>query len=344
MVLTRRRTERLARTRRRNLWLAGSSLLTHLLIFLLLPGLAVEIAPRRELLIELVSPRAAGAQTLTQAAGKPVATPAQAGTAAEEAQSETTTSAKPVVVPEQPENAEPQPVEAQPEPEQASPQANEATSISSAPVTVPQSPEQVQDQPVEQEAVAVVDEPVSQPSPQPAKPAQARPAESKPAETPPAASQQQPADAESDSEESSTPEAEGNPGVTEGEDRPAEAEEAGGSDGEDAEGEGPPPGPSAAELRLLGEYGDAARLRIRSQARNPEQGGEGTVTFEFDVARDGHLIDVRVVRSSGYANLDNDALEATRAAFNERAEKVPFPRDVTVASWTFVMSLKYPLY
>ena len=97
-------------------------------------------------------------------------------------------------------------------------------------------------------------------------------------------------------------------------------------------------------MRLLGEYGDAARLRIRSQARNPEQGGKGIVTFEFEVARDGHLIDVRVIRTSGYANLDNDALEATRAAFNERKEKVPFPSDVTVASWVFVMSMKYPLY
>jgi protein TonB len=338
MVLTRRRTERLARTRRRNLWLAGGSLLTHLLIFLLLPGLAVEIVPRRELLIELVPARASGAQAQTQAAGQNIAAPDKPSAAPEAAQAETAAPTEPVAVPEQPTVARAKPAKSQPEPENASPQTNEATSISATPVTVPQSPEQVQDQPVEQEAVAVVDEPVSQP-PQPGKPA-----ESKPAETPPATSQQQPADAESDSEDSSAPEAEGNPSETEGEDTPAEAADAGGSDGEDEEGEGPPPGPSAAELRLLGEYGDAARLRIRSQARNPEQGGEGTVTFEFEVARDGHLIDVRVVRSSGYANLDNDALEATRAAFNERAEKVPFPRDVTVASWTFVMSLKYPLY
>jgi outer membrane biosynthesis protein TonB len=55
-------------------------------------------------------------------------------------------------------------------------------------------------------------------------------------------------------------------------------------------------------------------------------------------------MDVWVVKSSGYANMDNDAMEAARAAFNDRAEKMPFPRDVTVASWVFVMSLKYPLY
>ena len=42
--------------------------------------------------------------------------------------------------------------------------------------------------------------------------------------------------------------------------------------------------------------------------------------------------------------MDNDTLEATRAAFNERHEKIPFPPDVKVASWTFVMSIKYPLY
>jgi TonB family protein len=105
-----------------------------------------------------------------------------------------------------------------------------------------------------------------------------------------------------------------------------------------------PPGPSEYELRLLGQYGDAARQRIRSQARNPEHGAEGAVKLEFEVARDGHLIDTWVYESSGHILLDNDALEATRAAFNDAREKVPFPSDVKVDRWVFQLALEYPLY
>jgi protein TonB len=134
------------------------------------------------------------------------------------------------------------------------------------------------------------------------------------------------------------------PGAGEGEEdrRPEPA-----LDGEAADETGTPglsDGPSERELKLLSAYADVARRRIRSQARNPEHGGAGVVTFEFQVARDGHLIDVQVVRSSGYSNIDNDAVEATRAAFNDAYEKLAFPPEVTVASWVFVMSLEYPLY
>jgi TonB family protein len=95
---------------------------------------------------------------------------------------------------------------------------------------------------------------------------------------------------------------------------------------------------------LLKAWGDKARKRIRSQARNSEEGARGTVRFEFDVSRRGRLLDVRLTTSSGYNNLDNDALEATRAAFNEAWEIVPFPDDVSVGKWTFPMDLTYPLY
>lgn len=106
----------------------------------------------------------------------------------------------------------------------------------------------------------------------------------------------------------------------------------------------PPPGPSQAELNLLEDYGAKAFKRIKSQARNSEQGVRGTVVFEFDVSRKGYLLDVRVVKSSGHNNLDQDVLEAARAAFNEKYEIIPFPKDVSVDKWSFRKSIDYPLY
>jgi periplasmic protein TonB len=117
-----------------------------------------------------------------------------------------------------------------------------------------------------------------------------------------------------------------------------------GPPGPEAAAPAPPPGPSKEELSLLSGYGDAARKRIKSQARNPEAGGGGTVKFEFTVAKSGRLVDVKLVESSGYKLLDNDALEATEVAFNESHEIIPFPKGVSVGQWTFFMALKYPLW
>jgi protein TonB len=127
----------------------------------------------------------------------------------------------------------------------------------------------------------------------------------------------------------------------------ADAEEEGqGGSPEKAEPGPPPapPGPSAHELSLLGEYGDASLRRILSQARNPEARGSGTVVFEFEVARDGHLVEVRLVKSSGHQLLDDDVIDATKAAFNDDWEIIPFPDDITVDSWVFKRSVKYPLW
>jgi TonB family protein len=125
----------------------------------------------------------------------------------------------------------------------------------------------------------------------------------------------------------------------------------GGGNGAEGDGGGPvvgvpaePPGPSQRELDLLADYGNAALKRIKGQARNPESGGEGTVVFEFEVARDGSLVEVSLVDDSGHELLGNDVLEAARAAFNEAHEKIPFPREVKVKRWTFRKSIKYPLY
>jgi hypothetical protein len=106
----------------------------------------------------------------------------------------------------------------------------------------------------------------------------------------------------------------------------------------------PPPGPSQKELDMLNSYGDAALKRIKGQARNPEVGGEGKVIFEFDVKSNGGLLDVRIIDDAGFELLGNDVLEATRAAFNEAHEKIPFPKDVSLGQWTFRRSIKYPLY
>lgn len=119
---------------------------------------------------------------------------------------------------------------------------------------------------------------------------------------------------------------------------------AGSPDGTDTGPPPPPPGPSQAELNQLEDYGAKAFKRIKSQARNSEQGVRGTVVFEFDVSRKGYLLDVRVVKSSGHNNLDQDVLEAARAAFNEKYEIIPFPKGIKLDKWSFRKSIEYPLY
>ena len=103
-------------------------------------------------------------------------------------------------------------------------------------------------------------------------------------------------------------------------------------------------GPSQHELDLLRDYGDKARKRIKSQARNSEAGARGTVKLSFTVSRAGRLLDVSVEKTSGFNNLDNDSMEACRAAFNDPWEIIPFPKDVDVKQWVFRMDLAYPLY
>jgi TonB family protein len=106
----------------------------------------------------------------------------------------------------------------------------------------------------------------------------------------------------------------------------------------------PDPGPTAAEIALMREYGEGAMLRIRSQARNPERYAEGEVTIEFTVLANGRLESVNVVESSGYDRIDRDAVEATRAAFNNPGEQIRFPAGVSQDEWTFRLTLAYPLY
>jgi len=370
MVLRRRRSEKLKLQRRRNWITLAASLLIHIVIFLLFPGLVVQSEPTVELLVEIVKPASAAAEKPATAPRTapdtvPEATPAPAEP--DPVVNETEPAAAPPV-----EDAAPQPAAdvqeaTNPPVEQpvTQPPRQDASDIATVqplkPIVVEESPhqvpQQVEDVPVVAEAKPAeekpADKPVEQPKPEPevqpepapvpveeVKP-QAKPQPKPVEETSPAADPQpRPVD---------TPSAKPDPAP------PAVPEETGsGTDTTEVTGEddtapeegppAPPPGPSEHELNLLGDYGDGARLRIRAQARNTEDNAEGTVTFEFEVARDGHLVEVKVLRTSGYSSIDNDAIEATRAAFNERAEKIPFPRDLTVASWKFVMSLKYPLW
>ena len=128
---------------------------------------------------------------------------------------------------------------------------------------------------------------------------------------------------------------------------PAGGGGSGGGQGGPGSGPGvgaPPAGPSQRELELLRDYGDKARKRIKSQARNSEAGARGTVRIGFTVSKKGRLLDVTVVKTSGFNNLDNDSMEACRAAFNDAWEIIPFPKDVQVDKWGFQMDLAYPLY
>ncbi len=103
-----------------------------------------------------------------------------------------------------------------------------------------------------------------------------------------------------------------------------------------------PPGPSEAELSILGDYGDAARKKIRRLVRTPERAREreikGPVTFEFEIDRDGKLLSVRAIESP-HKILEQECFEATRVA----APFGKFPKGVTVKSWKFRMKLDFPI-
>ncbi|MEZ5337242.1 MAG: TonB family protein [bacterium] len=103
-----------------------------------------------------------------------------------------------------------------------------------------------------------------------------------------------------------------------------------------------PPGPSESELNILGDYGDAARKKIRRLVRTPERARErdikGPVTFEFEVDRNGNLLSVRAIESP-HKILEQECFEATRVA----APFGKFPPEVSVKSWKFRMKLEFPI-
>jgi TonB family protein len=82
-------------------------------------------------------------------------------------------------------------------------------------------------------------------------------------------------------------------------------------------------------------------LRKLSQARFYPQPGEanekGLVVARLTVARDGRLVDVSLAKSSGFAVLDRSVVDIIRRA----SPFAPFPADVAVDSYTFVVPIDY---
>ena len=347
-----RRQRRDAKLRRRDALLGAASLMTHLVVFLLLPGLVVYADQPRKLVVRLELPTtvalpAADRSAEADSTAAPVAAPATREAAVRD-DDLPVASLPPLEAPG------PRPVE---EPvREDTPAAVEAAEATSGMSAADSAPAETKPVPRDNEATSISSvQPLAVPGERAQVPPPPSGAEPAAPGQPDAREEVGAGEAEADAthelavEESAAEEQEGgangapggHPDTEEGPGTGPASDDAADTTADTA---GSPPGPTARDLELLAEYADAARRRIRSQARNPEQGGAGTVTFEFEVARDGHLVDVAVIRSSGYSNIDNDVVEATRAAFNERREKLSFPAEVTVASWVFVMSLEYPLY
>jgi periplasmic protein TonB len=74
----------------------------------------------------------------------------------------------------------------------------------------------------------------------------------------------------------------------------------------------------AADPSLLARYGQALSELLARQQRYPRlaaaRGWEGDVVLKLVIARKGQLVGVQVVRSSGHAVLDENALELVAAA------------------------------
>jgi len=331
-------------------WLSATgSLIIHGLLLLLLPSIAVSSSPPVSLLIEIVpGDRFAGGALSSEQSLAAATTSEQT----EPVPSPAAPVPQPASTPQPSSPAREKPPQPQKPPSEQSTSSEQPSAVNQATdvdmrdvITAPDSPTEVADTPVVDAPAAVEVQP-HESQPNVPTPTQSPTAEEKPQE------------ADSSSDSTSTPEAApeqsapDSNNATSNAEPTAAANENGGTNAETSNGStaapaGPPaapPGPSAAELRLLNGYGDSARLRIRSQARNPEAGAEGVVTLTFEVESKGHLVSVRVLKSSGRELLDNDALDAVRAAFNDKHEIIPFPADVKVEHWVFTMKLEYPLY
>lgn len=327
---------------RRNSLFALVSLVLHAALLLVLPGMAVSRPPVETLFVELNIPQ----QAVRQAKPTPVAVVEDDAlmppTAASTTPAQTTPEPKPVAqsAPAAKASAEqPQAPKVQAKPGATAAPAKSAPGNSASDVKLtPKQPEQPV-APKSEEKTPVENKPAdtqgkANPTPQPEADPEAQPSAGKDSGAAPATAP--PVNMPKDGPPAAPPS--DNPGTGT---KPAEPT---GPQGPETAAPSPPPGPSKEELALLGAYGDAARKRIKGQARNPEAGGGGTVKFEFTVARSGRLVDVKLVESSGYKLLDDDALEAVTVSFNEKHEIIPFPKEVTVSQWTFFMALKYPLW
>jgi protein TonB len=318
-----------AAQRRRDLALAAGAVLFHAVLLLLLPGFSAAVHAPPVLYVELAQAQPSGAQGVTAIAPLPAPIPQGPSLGGASAKAAQAGAQRPAAHPSKP--GAPAKV-TQP----AKPRPGAERGGQSAPQVVlpgPSVPEQIRPEKPIQNTPEQKPDKVAPPAPaQPAKPADqpgSPGANGSSTGGEPGGNAGGAGDASGGKTE---------PGA------PGTAGQAGPPAAPDAGPPAPPPGPSAHELSLLGDYGNKALRRIKSQARNSEEGARGTVVFEFAVDRKGRLLDVRVVESSGHNNLDNDVLEAARAAFNERYEIIPFPADVSLDKWVFKKSITYPLY
>jgi protein TonB len=77
--------------------------------------------------------------------------------------------------------------------------------------------------------------------------------------------------------------------------------------------------------------------QYRYYARSRENTEQGIVVTRMTIARDGRLLDVSLMKSSGFPNLDNGVMEAIRRA----SPFAPLPADVPRDQQTFVVPISY---
>jgi len=103
------------------------------------------------------------------------------------------------------------------------------------------------------------------------------------------------------------------------------------------------PGPAAqAQTEVSASWRSALANWLQSYRTYPDEARrraeEGTVLVRFSVARDGHVLEVTLVRGSGSPTLD----EAAQATFRN-ARMPPFPADMSQAQTTVTVPIRYRL-
>jgi periplasmic protein TonB len=103
----------------------------------------------------------------------------------------------------------------------------------------------------------------------------------------------------------------------------------------------PPPGVDKATWAAIVDYGRQIAAHTTSFRKYPRMGqvpfGEGTVILKLVIARDGRLIDIKVVQSSGYSLIDGAEL----GAFWRSSPLPPPPPEIPGNPVVIVQPVKY---
>lgn len=371
--------ERRENERRSNAALAGASLLFHLALLMLFPGLAMPQIKPPVLLIEL-SPNSAIRPVRVDPASKQLLgldheVPAGMGARSLDPQDgqaavrqsapgsnmnpQRPAGAAGAIVPQHGQAAPSGPVS----PQQPGPSSDVTDIVNAQPRVVPDSLQQTTVPPNPQ-AQDLPDAKPSPPAAQPDQSPQTRPAD-KPSETQPQGRPDQPGAPGIAKPAPETGKQDRNPNQGSGSGPSPDPGDGSGTTPGAPNNQGPegrtapdfgapalPTGPGDGELAILGAYGDHCMNQIKRQARNPERAREhfkgksdwGTVTFEFEVSKAGKLLDVRIVNDGGFAPLGAEVEEATRVAAQYFGSWAKYGAVASVDSWTFKRKLKFPLY